>query len=185
MRKLKDFLRLRLQAHLSIRQIAASSGLSVGAVQKVVSQATSVGLDWGGVHQELKRKGLTKQLLLQEYRERFPERAYSHLHFCARYMDWLKRLNRSMRQHHKAGEKCFIDYCGPTVPSMGPVTGHWVKQRLAEKSHSRFQTRCPGNSTTVRFFSLRPCAYAMRNTHEDKSSSVWGLTMTGHMRINA
>ena len=28
-----------------------------------------------------------------------------------------------MRQIHKAGEKCFIDYCGPTVPIINPQTG--------------------------------------------------------------
>jgi transposase len=38
-------------------------------------------------------------------------------------MDWSKKLNRSMRQHHKAGEKCFIDYCGPTIPIVDPTTG--------------------------------------------------------------
>jgi len=28
-----------------------------------------------------------------------------------------------MRQVHKAGEKCFIDYCGVTVPVVSPATG--------------------------------------------------------------
>jgi len=28
-----------------------------------------------------------------------------------------------MRQTHKAGEKCFVDYCGPTVPIINPQTG--------------------------------------------------------------
>ncbi len=28
-----------------------------------------------------------------------------------------------MRQQHKAGEKCFIDYCGPTVPIVSGSTG--------------------------------------------------------------
>lgn len=28
-----------------------------------------------------------------------------------------------MRQHHKAGEKLFIDYCGPTMPVVNPDTG--------------------------------------------------------------
>lgn len=155
MRKLKEILRLRLQAQLSIRQIAASTQLSVGVVQKVVRQAQQSNLtwaklaelneyqitrlvyptpaapqrkgfidpDWGEIHQELKRKGVTKQLLWQEYGEQHPNLAYSYSQFCARYMDWSKKLNRSMRQHHKAGEKCFIDYCGPTVPIVDPTTG--------------------------------------------------------------
>ncbi len=28
-----------------------------------------------------------------------------------------------MRQVHKAGEKCFVDYCGPTIPMVNPLTG--------------------------------------------------------------
>lgn len=28
-----------------------------------------------------------------------------------------------MRQLHKAGDKLFIDYCGPTVPIVSPTTG--------------------------------------------------------------
>jgi hypothetical protein len=28
-----------------------------------------------------------------------------------------------MRQIHKAGEKLFIDYCGPTIPIVNPDTG--------------------------------------------------------------
>ncbi|MFT6519097.1 MAG: transposase [Candidatus Azotimanducaceae bacterium] len=28
-----------------------------------------------------------------------------------------------MRQHHKAGEKLFVDYCGPTVAIVNPDTG--------------------------------------------------------------
>ncbi|MDN5158211.1 IS21 family transposase, partial [Escherichia coli] len=29
----------------------------------------------------------------------------------------------SMRQEHRAGEKLFIDFCGPTVPVINPDTG--------------------------------------------------------------
>lgn len=46
MRKLKEILRLRLQGGLSLRQIERSTGLSVGAVQKVVAKARVENLDW-------------------------------------------------------------------------------------------------------------------------------------------
>ena len=35
----------------------------------------------------------------------------------------MQRQKRSMRQTHKAGEKCFVDYCGPTVPIVCADTG--------------------------------------------------------------
>jgi transposase len=71
----------------------------------------------------LKRKGVTKQLLWEEYTEQYPNRCYSYSQFCDRYRHWHGLQKRSMRQSHKAGEKCFVDYCGPTVPIVNAHTG--------------------------------------------------------------
>lgn len=79
--------------------------------------------DWKQVHQELKRKGMTKQLLWQEYTEQFPNRCYSYSQFCDRYTHWCGQQRRSMRQLHKAGEKIFIDYAGSTAPIVNAHTG--------------------------------------------------------------
>lgn len=79
--------------------------------------------DWAEIHQELKRKGMTKQLLWEEYTAAHPNRCYSYSQYCDRYRHWLKKQKRSMRQSHKAGEKCFVDYCGQTVPVIDPATG--------------------------------------------------------------
>jgi hypothetical protein len=46
MRNLREILRLRLQAGLSLRQIKASQRVSLGVVQKISSQAEILGLDW-------------------------------------------------------------------------------------------------------------------------------------------
>jgi len=78
---------------------------------------------WSVVHQELKRKGMTKQLLWEEYTAAHPNRCYSYSQYCDRYRQWLKKQRRSMRQTHRAGEKCFIDYCGQTVPVIDPGSG--------------------------------------------------------------
>lgn len=34
-----------------------------------------------------------------------------------------EKQKRSMRQTHLAGDKLFIDYCGPTIPVVNPDTG--------------------------------------------------------------
>jgi transposase len=68
------------------------------------------------VHQELKKKGVTLTLLWEEYRQAVGERGYQYTAFCTRYKDWAGQLKRSMRQIHRAGEKLFADYAGPTVP---------------------------------------------------------------------
>ena len=78
---------------------------------------------WLEVHQELKHKGVTKTLLWEEYTRQYPNRCYSYSQFCARYDEWLHKQKRSMRQIHRAGEKLFIDYAGPTVPVVCTATG--------------------------------------------------------------
>ena len=79
--------------------------------------------DWSAIHQELMRKGTTKQLLWEEYTQQYPNRCYSYSQFCERYSQWLKRQKRSMRQRHRGGEKCFVDYAGQTVPIICADTG--------------------------------------------------------------
>lgn len=64
---------------------------------------------------ELKKKGLIKQLLWEECTRQYPNRCYSYSQFCACYADWRKKQKRSMRQTHRAGDKLFIDYAGPTM----------------------------------------------------------------------
>ena len=46
MRKIRDILRLRLAAGLSIREINASTKVSVGAIQKLLGQANRLELTW-------------------------------------------------------------------------------------------------------------------------------------------
>ncbi|MES9986058.1 MAG: IS21 family transposase [Candidatus Thiodiazotropha sp. 6PLUC6] len=79
--------------------------------------------DWAEVHQSLKRKGVTKQLLWEEYCQTHTLNAYSYAQFCHRYQQWCGSQKRSMRQYHKAGEKLFVDYAGLTVPITNPNTG--------------------------------------------------------------
>lgn len=79
--------------------------------------------DYVTMHNELKLKSMTKQLLWEEYKQIHGDSGYQYSQYCQRYRDWVKTLKRSMRQVHKAGEKLFIDYCGPTLPIVNPETG--------------------------------------------------------------
>ncbi len=78
--------------------------------------------DWSRVHAELRRKGVTLRLLWLEYREAHPD-GYGYSQFCALYKQWLGCLTPRLRITHQAGEKCFVDYAGPTVPIVDPGTG--------------------------------------------------------------
>jgi len=162
MRKLREILRLRLQGELTIRQIKDSLRISVGAIQKVTSQAKALGLDWKriellddqqlaehfypesdtrvsnqlqlpdwvDVYQELKRKGVTKHLLWEEYTQQYPNCSYSYPQYCFLYKEWSKKQKRSMRQTHKAGEKLFVDYAGQTVSIVCIATGEMKSAQI-------------------------------------------------------
>jgi hypothetical protein len=139
MRKTREILRLRWLFKLSHRVVARSAGVSVGAVHQAVSRAEEAGLDWttaselddaalelrlygasavgqqrplpdfGIMHAERKKPGVTLELLHLEYLEKHPD-GYRYSQFCEHYRHWLKKRRLTMRQEHRAGEKLFIDY---------------------------------------------------------------------------
>jgi len=74
------------------------------------------------IHNELKKKGVTLQLLWYEYKQNNPD-GYQFSYFCELYQKWAKKLDIALRQRHNAGEKLFIDYAGQTVPVHDPETG--------------------------------------------------------------
>lgn len=86
--------------------------------------------DCAEVHKALSAKTVTLQLLWEEYAERHPGGHYSYNHYCRLYKAWTKTLSLSMRQVHKAGEKLFIDYCGPTLPVINPDTGEYRQAQV-------------------------------------------------------
>ena len=78
--------------------------------------------DWAEVHRESKRKGMTLMLLWEEYKAIHPG-GLQYSQFCDRYRVWTGKLDLVMRQHHRAGEKLFVDYAGQTVPVIERTTG--------------------------------------------------------------
>lgn len=62
MRKIKDVLRLKLQAGLSYERIAGSMGISKGVVAKYASLAAAAGLDWPTV-ERLSEAALERRLV--------------------------------------------------------------------------------------------------------------------------
>lgn len=167
MRKIKDVLRLKLDAKLSHEQIAASLKISKGVVAKYAGLAAAAGLDWptihtldeatleqrllarpakpsayvlpdyGRIHQELRRKGVTLMLLWEEYQADYADRqTYRYTQFCEHYRAFAKRLKRSMRQTHRAGEKLFIDFAGPTITLTDGGRAHIFVAALGVSSYT-------------------------------------------------
>lgn len=78
--------------------------------------------DMAEIHKELRRKGVTLQLLWAEYKQANPD-GYQYSQFCERYRRWESGLEVVLRQVHRAGEKMFLDFAGQTIPIIDPVTG--------------------------------------------------------------
>lgn len=85
--------------------------------------------DWARVHAELRRKGVTKALLWEEYRSATPD-GYQYSHFCDLYARWSGRVNVTMRQEHRAGEKMFVDFSGDGIELIDEQTGEVRKAKL-------------------------------------------------------
>jgi len=151
MRKSRKILKLLLEKDLGAREAARSCGVSHSTVLDYSRRAEKADLswamvdsmdsanleaklfpaapgagrptpDWSVIHEELQKKGVTLQLLWDEHKAVSPE-GYQYSRFCELYGQWRGRLDLSLRQHHRAGEKLFVDYCGQTVPVHDPMTG--------------------------------------------------------------
>ena len=146
MRRIREVLRLKHECDLSYGQIAQALRLSKGTVSNYLIRAEAAGIthglalglddaallsrlhpqryvyqefavpDFAAAHRELNKKGVTLQLLWEEYRESAQGTAYSRSRYCELYAAFVGTLKRSMRQTHLAGEKLFVDFAGPTVP---------------------------------------------------------------------
>ena len=77
--------------------------------------------DWARVHAELKKKGVTTLLLWQEYLEAVPG-GYQYSRFCERYGRWRATSSVTLRQEHRAGEECFVDFSGDGVQVVDAAT---------------------------------------------------------------
>ena len=160
MRKIREVLRLKHEVGLSHRAIARACSVGVGTVSLYVTRAQEAGLDWplpeeideaalearllrrprspagprpqpdpAYIHRELKRTGVTLHLLWVEYLEVHPG-GYRYSQFCEIYRRWAKKLDPSMRQRHRAGEKAFVDYSGKKPHLVDRGTGEEIEVEL-------------------------------------------------------
>ena len=160
MRHVREIFRQKLVVKRSNRQVAASLGISNGAVSGAVGRAKALGLDWETIaalgedalearlygprcttrvgrpfpdpaylHVELRRTGVTLQLLHLEYLEQHAN-GYRYTAFCAHYNAWLAAQRPTMRQVHRAGEKLFVDYSGKRPSLVDAATGEVTEVEL-------------------------------------------------------
>lgn len=92
-----------------------------------------VAIDFDWVHREMRRDGVTLQLLWGEYQKAASESSrhpYQYSQFCELYSTWRGTRRLSMRQTHRAGEKLFIDYSGKKPRIVNRDTGEITEVEL-------------------------------------------------------
>lgn len=153
MRKIRELLRLKCDRQLSDRKITAALPMSRSAVGECLHRAATAAVTWplpeglddaelerrpypvrpkvieitlpdfAHVHRELSRRGVTRQLLWQEYKTQHPD-GLQYSAFCDRYREWLQddgragdalcascrrevlcRLRRSHARHHRPAHR--------------------------------------------------------------------------------
>jgi transposase len=97
------------------RRLFSNAGIKVGS-RKLPEP------DWSSQIREMKRPGVTLQILWEEYRQVHPD-GYGYSRFCELYRAFEMRLSPTMRQHHVAGDKVFVDYSGKKIDIVNPETG--------------------------------------------------------------
>jgi transposase len=150
-RKIREVLRLKAEG-VSDRQIGIAIGSARSTVQECLRRAREAGVSWPlpphldetalhaqlypqavpvsvtprpdfpYLHAELRRRGVTRMLLWEEYKAAHPQ-GWQYSVFCDQYRRWLATQEMSLRQDHLPGDKLFVDYAGQTAAVTDRHTG--------------------------------------------------------------
>jgi transposase len=148
MKSIKNIIHMHLVDACSMRKIAARTGIPYSTVYDNLTLVKAKGLTWqqvesmsedalehvlsinekqrpfpdlAYVEKELKRAGVTLQLLWLEYKEAHPD-GYQYSRFCEMYEAWCKKNDVYTPIPHKAGEELFVDYSGDKMPFISLTT---------------------------------------------------------------
>jgi transposase len=75
-----------------------------------------------GIDKELKKKGVTRQMLWEQYRQGNPN-GLGLSQFKQYYAQWKAQVNPTMHMEHKAGDKLYIDFAGEKLHYTDPQNG--------------------------------------------------------------
>jgi transposase len=152
MRKIREVLRLHYEAGISQTKISEIVHISRYAVQQYIIRFIAAGLSWPSdisnddlerklfpdrnnktdkrrpepdylnLLEEIRKPDATLAVLWEEYKQQHPD-GYQYSYFCDLFNAYRQKLNYSMRQEHKAGEKTFIDFGDSPIKIINPQNG--------------------------------------------------------------
>jgi transposase len=125
---------------------------------------------------ELKKKGMTLQLLWERYLRDCPQ-GYQYSQFCYHFQRWCDARQPCMHIEHKAGEEMFVDWAGDRLVVLGGARGEewrldlfvailgaseltYVEARESQQEQDWIRA----NEEALRYFGGSPAAISPDNT---------------------
>lgn len=81
------------------------------------------------VERELKRTGVTRYLLWEDYIREFPN-GFKYTQFCSYFKQWQAKVNPTMHRTHKVGDKLFVDFAGEKLSYTDKETGEVIETEV-------------------------------------------------------
>jgi len=136
------------RAQASFGSIAAALAAADGELHKALctvppstapSREQAFGAQLEHWSKELKRVGVTRQLLWQEYRRSHPD-GYGYSQFCERLRRYVQGKGLSMVLSHKPGHAAYFDFAGKTMQWVSREDGqvHECQVLVAVLPHSQY-----------------------------------------------
>jgi transposase len=132
---LKRYLKIYLQLGLTIKDIEARSDKELDSlfgdnlVPEPGDKYKTLEAIFPSIEKELKRRGITRQILWERYIARHPD-GYRLSQFKHHYHQWLKRSKPVMHIEHVAGDKMFIDFAGEKLHVVNKETGEMTEAEV-------------------------------------------------------
>lgn len=124
----KKYLLQFVEHRLTVERIEAMSDAQMAKVflkenlKAVSSRRTDLEALLPELAVRLKKRGVTKQMVYEDYNKRYPK-GYKHSAFLERLNAFMGMSKPSMRVPHKAGDKLFIDFTGKKLQITDKETG--------------------------------------------------------------
>jgi len=125
---LKKYLKIFQHLGLTINDIEARSDKELdqlfgdNLVQEPSDKYKTLEALFPAIEKELKRRGMTRQILWERYIARYPD-GYKLTQFKYHYQQWIKRSKPVMHIDHVAGDKMYIDFAGEKLHIVNKSTG--------------------------------------------------------------
>jgi transposase len=117
---------LSLESLLALDDPILETQLFSGTPSYKERQYSNFANDLNYYAKELKKVGVTRRVLWEEYLQKHPK-GYRYTQFCHHLAQYLLKKNPSMILQHNPGEKLFIDFAGKTLSYINRETGENVE----------------------------------------------------------